>query len=50
LDFSSLVGYGETLAMLYAWTLLAAAAFAIGEALLRKKPPAPETTADRPAS
>ena len=31
MDFNSLVNYAETLAMLYAWTLLAAGAFAIGE-------------------
>jgi hypothetical protein len=31
MDFNSLVNYAQTLAMLYAWTLLAAGAFAIGE-------------------
>jgi len=30
-DFSSLQGNAESLAIIYAWTLLAAAAFALGE-------------------
>jgi len=50
LDFDSLVGYAETLGLLYGWTLLAAIAFAIGEAVFRKKPPAPEPSANHPAS
>jgi hypothetical protein len=52
MDFNSLVNYASTLAMLYAWTLLAAGAFAIGEMIARRAfsrqvaPPA----ANRPAS
>jgi hypothetical protein len=53
LGFDSLVSYAETLGLLYAWVLLAAVAFAIGEAVFRKRPPtppAPETSANHPAS
>ena len=35
MDFNSLVGYLTSLALLYAWTLFAAGAFALGERLCR---------------
>ncbi len=35
MDFNSLVGYLESLALLYAWTLLAAGLFALGERFCR---------------
>jgi hypothetical protein len=35
MDFNSLVGYLTSLAMLYAWTLLAAGIFALGEKFCR---------------
>ena len=35
MDFNSLVGYLESLALLYAWTLLAAGMFALGERFCR---------------
>jgi len=35
MDFNSLVGYVTSLAMLYAWTLFAAGAFALGEKFCR---------------
>jgi len=53
LGFDSLVNYAETLGLLYAWILVAAGAFAIGEAVFRKQPPtppAPETSTNHPAS
>jgi hypothetical protein len=36
MDFSSLLNYAQTLAMLYAWTLFAAGAFAIGEMVVHR--------------
>jgi hypothetical protein len=35
MDFHSMLGYLTSLAMLYAWTLFAAAAFAVGERVCR---------------
>ena len=35
MDFNSLVGYLTSLALLYAWTLLAAGMFALGERFCR---------------
>jgi hypothetical protein len=35
MDFNSLVGYATSLALLYAWTLLAAGMFALGERFCR---------------
>ena len=36
MDFNSLLNYAYTLAMLYAWTLFAASAFAIGETIIHR--------------
>jgi hypothetical protein len=50
MDFNSLVGYLESLSLLYAWTLFAAGMFALGEKLCRdifaQKQPAPSGTKD----
>jgi hypothetical protein len=49
LDFNSLLGYLTTLATLYAWTLFAAGAFALGERACRSlfvKPPASSPAGD----
>ena len=35
MDYNSLIGYLESLALLYAWTLLAAGLFALGEGFCR---------------
>jgi hypothetical protein len=35
MDFSSMLGYVSSLAMLYAWTLFAAGLFALGERVCR---------------
>jgi hypothetical protein len=35
MDYNSLIGYLESLALLYAWTLLAAGLFALGERFCR---------------
>jgi hypothetical protein len=35
MDLSSLLGYLSTLALLYAWTLIAAGAFSVGETIAR---------------
>jgi hypothetical protein len=52
MDFNSLQNYLTSLAMLYAWTLFAAGAFALGERFFRslfaQKQPAP-TGANDPA-
>lgn len=50
LDFGWWLGYIETLAMLYAWTLIAAGAFAVGESLIRKHRPARERAGNPPTS
>jgi len=49
MDFSSILGYVQTLALLYGWTIVAAVLFSIGERLFRKEP-APEPPANHPAS
>jgi hypothetical protein len=36
MDLNSLLNYAQTLAVLYAWTLVAAGAFAIGETVARR--------------
>jgi hypothetical protein len=50
-DFSSLLGNAESLAIIYAWTLLAAGVFALGEKVAAgfaaRKAPAQATGADR---
>jgi hypothetical protein len=49
LDFNSLLGYLTSLATLYAWTLFAAGAFALGERICRRlfaKQPAPSQAGD----
>jgi hypothetical protein len=49
LDFNSLLGYLTSLATLYAWTLFAAGAFALGERVCRglfAKQPTPNASAD----
>jgi hypothetical protein len=49
LDLNSLLGYLTSLATLYAWTLFAAGAFALGERACRSlfvKPPAPSPAGD----
>jgi hypothetical protein len=47
MDFNSMLGYLTSLAMLYAWTLFAAGAFAVGERvcgnLFVRQQPAPGT-------
>jgi hypothetical protein len=47
MDFHSMLGYLESLTMLYGWTLFAAAAFAVGERVCRslfvQQQPAPGT-------
>jgi hypothetical protein len=51
LDFGWWLGYIETLAMLYAWTLLAAGAFFVAETVIRgRRPPGPKSGERRPAS
>jgi hypothetical protein len=51
MDFSSLLGYLSSLAMLYAWTLFAAGMFALGEKfcrnLLPQRQPAPREGKDQ---
>jgi hypothetical protein len=49
-DLGWWLGYIETLAMLYAWTLIAAGAFAVGESVFRKQRAAPDRGANRPSS
>jgi hypothetical protein len=36
MDFNSVLNYAYTLALLYAWTLFAAGAFAIGERIVHR--------------
>jgi hypothetical protein len=54
MDFSSLLNYAQTLAMLYVWTLFAAAAFAIGEMIVHrargKQGSSPPDSGERSAS
>lgn len=51
MDFNSFVGYLTSLAMLYAWTLFAAGAFAVGERVCRsvfaQRQPAPGGAQDQ---
>jgi hypothetical protein len=49
LDFNSVLGYLTSLATLYAWTLFAAGAFALGERICRSlfaNQPAPDRAGD----
>jgi hypothetical protein len=50
MDLNSLLGYLESLAMLYAWTLFAAGMFALGEKFFRgifaQRQPAPSGAKD----
>jgi hypothetical protein len=50
MDFSSLLNYLTSLALLYAWTLFAAVAFALGEKFCRSlfapRQPAPSSAKD----
>jgi hypothetical protein len=50
MDFNSLMGYLESLGLLYVWTLFAAGAFALGERLCRgvfaQRQPAPSDAKD----
>jgi hypothetical protein len=50
MDFNSLMGYLQSLALLYAWTLFAAGAFALGERFCRgifpQRQPAPNEAKD----
>jgi hypothetical protein len=50
LDFGWWLGYIETLAMLYAWTLLAAGAFFVGETVILGHRPGPKGGDRRPPS
>jgi hypothetical protein len=49
MDFQSLMGYLESLALLYAWTLFAAGMFTLGERVCRnlfaRREPAPNGAA-----
>jgi hypothetical protein len=50
MDFNSLMGYVQSLGLLYAWTLFAAGAFALGERFCRgifaQRQPAPDEAKD----
>jgi hypothetical protein len=49
MDFNSVLGYLTSLATLYAWTLFAAGAFAVGERICRTvfaKPATPKPSGD----
>jgi hypothetical protein len=55
LDFGTLLGYLETLALLYAWTFVAAGAFAVGEMIFGggralRGEPGSDASGGRPAS
>lgn len=53
MDVNSLLNYSYTLAMLYAWTLFAAGAFAIGEMIVHRafsRQASRPAAGDRPAS